>query len=115
MDPYGFVNLLELQLLGSVSSQYGVICRFSWPFNAAIHAATRNLRSQVRIRFPVHTKRAIRIWRAVMVLVGLDEQRVVWSLGTFALTDPLIITETDASLSRVGVLIFRRCNGCDYS
>ena len=51
--------------------------------------------------------------RAVMVLVGLDEQRVVRSLDTFALLDPHIIAETDASLSGVGVLIFRRCNGCD--
>ena len=113
VDLDGFTNLLELQRLGSVASRYGVICRFGRPFNAAIHAATRNLRSQVRIRFPVHTKRAIRIWRAVMVLVGLDEQRVVRSLGTFALPDPIIIAETDASLSGVGVLIFRRYNGCD--
>ena len=35
--------------------------------------------SSLGYRFPVHTKRAIRIWRAVMVLVGLDEQRVVQS------------------------------------
>ena len=48
-----------------------------------------------------------------MVLVGLDELRVVRSLGTFALPDPIIIAETDASSSGVGVLIFRRCNGCD--
>ena len=38
----GFTNLLELQHLGSVASQYGVICRFGRPFNAAVHAATRN-------------------------------------------------------------------------
>ena len=50
----------------------------------------------------------------VMVLVGLDEQRVVRSLGTFALLDPHMIAETDASLSGVGVLILRRCcNGCE--
>ena len=55
--------------------------------DAAIHVATRNLRSQVRISFPVHAKRAIRMGRAVMVLVGHDEQRVVRSLGTFALPD----------------------------
>ena len=110
MDLDGSTNLLKLQRFGSVASRYGVICRFGRPYNAAMHAATRNLRSQVRIRFPVHTKRAIRIWRAVMALLGLDEQRVVRS---FALPDPLIIAETDASLSGVGVLIFRRCNGCD--
>ena len=95
------------------ASRYGIICRFGRPFNAAIHAATRNLRSQVRNRFPVHIKRAIRIWRALTVLVGLDEQRVVRSLGTFALPDPHIIAWTDASLIGVGVLIFRRCKGRD--
>ena len=35
------------------------------------------------------------------------------SLGTFAVPDPNIIAETDASLSGVGVLIFRRCTGRD--
>ena len=113
VDLEGFTNLLELQRLGSVASRYGVICRFGRPFNSAIHAATKNLRSQVRIRFPSYTKRAIRIWRAIMVLVGLDERQVARSLGTFALPKPLIIAETDASLTGVGVLIYRRMNGHD--
>ena len=59
VDLNGFTTLLELQRLGCVASRYGLICRFGWPFNAAIHAATWNLRSQVRIRFPLHIKRAI--------------------------------------------------------
>ena len=59
VDLDDFTNLLDLHRLGSLASRYGVICRFGRPFNAAIHAATRNLRSQVRIRFPAHTKHAI--------------------------------------------------------
>ena len=45
--------------------------------------------------------------------MGLDEQRVLRSLGTFAVPDPHIIDETDAALSGVGVLIFRQCNARD--
>jgi hypothetical protein len=119
---YGFFStdlqashpLRHLERLASWGSRYATICRALKPFNRAIYSLycrgkkPRNqLSRHVKLDLTSDARRAIRMWRAMLVALDLDEGRFARSFESFREhPNTSDIGEFDCSLEGVGVLIY---------
>ena len=112
VDLYQPVGLKEAQRLASWASRYGMICRALRPFCGALHQLTTG-RASPHARFPFsgEARIAVRMWRAMLFLVRYDEVRFTRTLVSFNADLPKYIVEFDASLTGVGILLYRRVDG----
>lgn len=116
---YGFSNatahttLLFAQIVASWASRYSMIFGHTRPFSSSLHHATCG-RSNKKIKFKYRpeAQRSIRMWRATLALVELNEAQFTRSLDSFQSNDVPFIVEFDASLKEIGLLRYTRdkCN-----
>ena len=112
---YGFFTVdleqpatLDLvQRLMSWSSRYVLVCGVMAPFQASLNAlsAGRSVRHSTS-PWSGAAKTAVRMWRAMLALVAVNEKQHARSLQSFKKRTPTHVVVTDASLSQVGFLIF---------
>lgn len=97
------------QKLASLASRYSVIFRHMRPYSSALHQATcgRSNRSS-KFKFRPEAQRSIRMWRATLALVELNEAQFSRPLNSFRPQAVEFIVEFDASLTGIGLLWYQR-------
>lgn len=102
------VTVRALERLASWGSRYKSICAYLKPFNQALYDAYAGRHHHARVPWPPAARRAVRLWRAILVALGLDEDRFARPLSTFVCRTAGVVIETDASLGGAGCLVYRR-------
>lgn len=109
------VQVGTVERLASWGSRYALICRHMTVFNRAIYSVIyrRNprdaLRRNVAVELTPAARLAIRLWRATLCALHLDESRFARSFASFRRGAIAEITgEFDSSLEGSGNLIYRR-------
>jgi hypothetical protein len=102
-----------IERLASWGSRYGSICPTLRAFNRALYSviwrndARHTLSRHVSIELTPAAKRTIRLWRAMLVALRLDERRFARSFESFRLVpNATDIGEFDCSLDGAGVLVY---------
>lgn len=107
-----------IEKLASWGSRYAFICRFMKPFNRALYAALptqrqrsdgHNYNPHASQALPISAQRAIRLWRAMLCALQLDESRFSRSFELFKDAPATMVCEFDSSLTGSGML-FYQCN-----
>jgi hypothetical protein len=120
---YGFftVNIARkvpvrvIERLASWGSRYSLICRYMRPFNRALYsnicmrkAPDRVLPRNISVDLTPAAKRAICLWRAMLIVLRLDEDRFARSFESFHESPSAdYIGEFDSSLEGSAALIFK--------
>ena len=108
------ISLRVAQRLASWGSRYGSICRAMRPFSAALHRMSAGRVARMSTFAVSHeAKMAIRLWRAMLVLVRFDEERYSRPMQSFVNSTSEYIVEFDASLQGVGILWCKRIDGAE--
>jgi hypothetical protein len=104
------VPVRVVEKLASWSSRYGAICPAMKPFSRALYSLIGGLTNRCAlIPFTVEAQRAVRMWRAMLVLLAEDETKFGKTIESFVSdSNPRIIVEFDASLSGAGLLWYQR-------
>jgi hypothetical protein len=109
VDAEGNTTLPEAQRLASLASRYSVIFRHMRPFSSALHQATCGRSNKlIKFKFQPEAQRSIRMWRATLALVELNEAQFSRPLDSFRPQVVKYIVEFDASLTGIGLLWYRR-------
>lgn len=104
-----------LEKLASWGSRYSFICRFMKPFNRALYSAlprpaqraSGHYNQHASTTLPVPARRAIRLWRAMLCCLHLDETRFSRSFDQFRGKHADMVCEFDSSLAGSGLLFYR--------
>ena len=109
IDTEGNTTLPVAQKLASLASRYAVILRQMRPYSSALHQATcgRSNKS-AQFKFRPEAQRSIRMWRATLALVELNEAQFSRPLDSFRPQAMEFTVEFDASLTGIGLLWYRR-------
>jgi len=121
---YGFASVEEdrpvpvrtLEKLASWSSRYATVCRQMKPFSSELYRATSGRLRNVSINLTVEAPgavRCIKMWRSLLCLLVTNGQEYQRPLSTFSQSPPTIVLEYDASLSGIGVIIYRCVDGAE--
>jgi hypothetical protein len=115
VDVEGMVQVSLVERLASWGSRYATICRHMTVFNRAIYGVIYRrdprhaLNRSVSVRLTPAAKMAIRMWRATLCALHLDESRFARSFESFRTHAVAPITcEFDSSLEGSGNLIYQR-------
>ena len=106
-----------IEKLASWGSRYAFICRFMKPFNRALYSALPTQRHRLSSQYNPHVsqvlppsaQRAVRLWRAMLCALRLDERKFSRSFDLFKGAAAEMICEFDSSLTGSGML-FYKCN-----
>ena len=104
-----------IEKLASWGSRYAFICRFMKPFNRALYAALPTQRQRETSQYnphasqllPTTAQRAVRMWRAMLCALHLDETRFSRSFDLFKGATADMICEFDSSLTGSGMLFYK--------
>jgi hypothetical protein len=104
------VPVRVVEKLASWSSRYGVICPAMKPFSRSLYSLIGGLTNRCAlVPFSVDAQRAVRMWRAMLVLLAEDETKFGKTIESFVSdNNPSIVVEFDASLSGAGLLWYQR-------
>ena len=99
-------NLEEVERIASYSERYSLVCRVMRPFQACFNRMIKeHWNSHVMFVWTEEAKVAIRMWRAALYLVSVNEVIYAKPLASFVKSPIRFILETDGSLSQVGFLV----------
>ena len=106
------VSVKELERLASWSSRYQTVLRHTRSLTTLLYAqvcgiSNRNLTK----RISPEGQQAIRLWRMLLILSGLDETKFTRSLHSFRIISATLCIEYDASLTGVGVYLSTLSDG----
>jgi hypothetical protein len=108
------ITLPAAQKLASWASRYSRICRAMRPSCGALnHLISGRTCRMAKFAITPEAQIAIRMWRAMLCLVRLDETRFSRSIESFNNTPPVYIIEFDASLTGAGILWIKRYAGAE--
>jgi hypothetical protein len=104
-----------IEKLASWGSRYAFICRFMLPFNRALYSALPSPNQRASGRYnpnvvrilPVPAQRAVRLWRATLCSLHLDETRFSRTFDQFRGSKAQLICEFDSSLTGSGLLFYQ--------
>jgi hypothetical protein len=100
-------NLEEVERMASYSERYSLVCKVMLPFQACLNRMiAAHWNSHDRFHWTEESKLAIRMWRAALFLVTIDESHCTKNLWSFRRKPARYIIETDGSLSEVGFILF---------
>ena len=104
------VPVRVVEKLVSWNSRYSVICPAMKPFSRALYSLVAGMTNRCAlVEFTSEARRAVRLWRAMLVLLaddGISFDRTIRSFVSD--TRPCYIVEFDASLTGVGILWCKR-------
>ena len=84
------------------------------PFQACFNRLVKiEWNTKRKFHWPEECKIAIRMWRAILYLVSVDELSYAKKLFSFRKTPVQYVVETDASLSQEGFIIFEVTDSCE--
>jgi hypothetical protein len=117
------VPVRVIERLASWGSRYSLICRYMRPFNRALYANIcrrqtpgRGLPRHVSVDLTPAAKRAICLWRTMLIVLRLDEDRFARSFESFQEAPSAdYIGEFDSSLEGSAALIFKAAEGASES
>ena len=108
------ITLVQVQRVASYCSRYVLILEVMAPFLACIH---RLMTGKVGWHgtFPITYEAAwaIKMWRAMLYLLVVDEKHYGRPMASFRPRSPDYIVETDASLSGVGIILYKKGEALD--
>jgi hypothetical protein len=100
-------NLEEVERMASYSERYSLVCKVMMPFQACFNRMiAAHWNSHARFHWTKESKLAIRMWRAALFMVTVDESHCTKNLWSFRKKPARFVIETDGSLSEVGFIIF---------
>jgi hypothetical protein len=104
------VPIRVVEKLASWSSRYGAICPAMKPFSRALYSLIGGVTNRCAlVDFTIEAQRAVRMWRAMLVLLAEDELVFGKTIVSFVTdNNPRFIVEFDASLSGAGLLWYQR-------
>ena len=104
------VPVRVVEKLVSWNSRYSVICPAMKPFSRALYSLVAGMTNRCAlVEFTSEARRAVRLWRAMLVLLAEDGISFDRTIRSFVSdTRPCYIVEFDASLTGVGILWYRR-------
>jgi hypothetical protein len=99
-------DLRELERVASYSQRYVLVCKVLSPFQACFNRMIQqHWHKTCRFHWSPEAKIAIRMWRAMLYLVSVDEAHYTKSLHSFRPKKATFTIETDGSLEEVGFLV----------
>jgi hypothetical protein len=109
------VAVTEVERLASWGTRYALICRHMRVFNRALYALiarrdeTQRLRKHVTVPWTAAARMTVRLWRATLCAVHLDESRFARTFESFRTgAEAQYVGEFDSSLEGTGALIYQR-------
>ena len=105
------VRVKDLERLASWGSRYLVVCPYLKPFHRDIYFAYKGLGRHVSVLLPARARRAICLWRVILVLLHFDQDRFARPMRSFVFVIARAVIETDSCLSGAGCLIYLRDRG----
>jgi hypothetical protein len=108
---YGFLkvdmdraSVKELERLASWASRYSLILRSMRPFTPHLYAETAGMKGgRVLKSMKLEGRRAVVMWRGMLVLLRLDEATYARELSSFERREARVIMRFDSSLTGVSV------------
>ena len=100
------VPVRTLERLASWGSRYAAICRWMRPFNRLVYASYSGLARHVSVHLTAGAKLAIRLWRAALCSLALDERRFARPMASFRGIPARHVVVFDACLYGTGCLVF---------
>ena len=101
------VPVKTLERLASWGSRYATICRWMRPFNRLVYASYTGLARHVSVHLTAGAKLAIRLWRAALCSLALDESRFARPMASFRGMPARYVLVFDACLYGTGGLVYR--------
>ena len=99
-------KLEEVERIASYSERYSLVCRVMRPFQACFNRMIKeHWNGHDMFVWTEEAKIAIRMWRAALYLVSINEVIYAKPLSSFRESPIRYVIETDGSLSQVGFLI----------
>ena len=105
-----------LEKLASWSSRYATVCRQMKPFSSELYRTVKGRYRNVSINLRTEAPGAIRcikMWRSLLCLLSTHGGEYQRPFSTFSQSAPSIVLEYDASLSGIGVIIYRFIDGVE--
>jgi hypothetical protein len=103
------VSVHTLQQLASWATRYSMINRRMRPFTRALYREYSGRHQHVSIELSESARRAIRVFRVLLLLTAADERRFTRALSSFDDEElARYVIEFDACLFGIGLLWFRR-------
>jgi hypothetical protein len=102
------VSLRELQRLCSWATRYGAVHRAMLPYTTLLYSETvGRSKANARIVLGEEARRAVEMWRRILILGTWDEKMFTRSLESFRKKKREYMVESDASLEGVGFRLWR--------
>ena len=102
------VPVRDLERLASWGSRYRVVCPYLNAFHRDIYFAYKGKGRHVSVILPARARRAIRLWRVILVLLHFNQDRFARPMRSFKLVIAKAIIESDSSLGGAGCLVYMR-------
>jgi hypothetical protein len=106
------VSVKELERLASWSSRYQTVLRHTRSLTTLLYAQVCGMNNRNARKFITSEgQQAIRLWRMLLVLSHLDENRFTRSFQSFRVVSSTVCIEYDASLTGIGLYLSSVSNG----
>jgi hypothetical protein len=108
------ITLVQVQRIASYGSRYVMILEVMNPILACIHRLMTG-KAGWHGTFPITKEAAwaIKMWRAVLYLLVVDEKHYGRPMASFRPRAPDYTVETDASLGGVGIILYKKVDSLD--
>ena len=105
------VTLEELQRIASWAARYSLVCRQLRPFTRALYSCIQHYTNKhVRIKLSDDAANTIQMWRSFFVFLEINPITYKRDIISFVHHDPSFVLEYDASLTGVGIILFKLGN-----
>jgi hypothetical protein len=102
------ISIKYLQKLASYSSRYSTICRYMKPFSSYLYDAASGYHNvETRVMVSAELLVVTDLWTMMIILTVIQPARFQRSLASFAAVEPTIIPNFDASLTGLGIILYR--------
>jgi hypothetical protein len=102
------VTLEELQRIASWAARYSLVCRQLRPFTRALYSCIQHYTNKhVRIKLSDDAANTIQMWRSFFVFLEINPITYKRDIISFVHHDPTFVLEYDASLTGVGIILFK--------
>jgi hypothetical protein len=114
---YGFFSVQEVELvpvsvihkLASWASRYSTICRILRPYTTNLYAELQGINNLgIRKKLRARAIYTIRLWRVILCMMELQSARFCRDIWSFSVKESSYAIEYDASLTGLGIILYRR-------
>jgi len=103
-----YIQVKFIQKLASYSSRYSTICRYMKPLSSYLYSASSGYHSaNVRVKVNEDLGVVVDLWILMLVLTVIQPTRFQRSLSSFAIAEPSLIPNFDASLTGLSIILFQ--------